>query len=205
MAAPAPQRVGLLGGSFDPPHLGHLWMAREARRHWQLDAVWLLPAFQPPHKAVVAPYADRAAMARLLAAAEPWLEVDESEAARGGASYTLDTVRALKARHGPALQFALILGADSLAELASWHEPEQLCAEIELLVLAREGAAPAASRWPHRLAASGLHPAQSRLIRACLAAGRPTPWLPPNVAAYIAQAGLYRRRGAGDTHGEEAG
>jgi nicotinate-nucleotide adenylyltransferase len=199
-----PQRVGLLGGSFDPPHLGHLWMAREARRQWQLDAVWLLPAFQPPHKEPVAPYADRAAMARLLAAAESWLQVDESEAARGGASYTLDTVRSLKAQHGEALQFSLILGADSLAELASWHEPEQLCAELELLVLARAGTVPARLPWPHRLAAGALHPAQSRVIRACVAAGRPTPWLPPAVAAYIAQAGLYRSRSAGGASGEEA-
>ena len=193
----APERVGLLGGSFDPPHLGHLWMAREARRHWQLDAVWLLPAFQPPHKDVRAPYADRAAMARLLASAEPWLQVDESEAARGGASYTLDTVRALKARHGGALRFSLILGADSLAELESWHEPAALCAEIELLVLARAGWAPADLPWPHRLATGALHPAQSRVIRACLAAGRPTPWLPPSVAAYILRAGLYGTGGAG--------
>jgi nicotinate-nucleotide adenylyltransferase len=201
MAAGAPQRVGLLGGSFDPPHRGHLWMAREARRHWQLDAVWLLPAYEPPHKTVVAPYPDRAAMARLLAAAEPWLAVDESEAARGGVSYMLDTVRALKLQHGPARQFFLILGADSLAELETWHEPAALCAEIELLVLARAGAPPPASPWPHRLAAGAMHPAQSRRIRSCLAAGRPTPWLPPAVAAYIARAGLYR---PADARGEEA-
>lgn len=195
MSAPARERVGLLGGSFDPPHEGHLWLARRARTLWGLDAVWLLPAFEPPHKAreQVSPYPQRAAMARLLAAAESWLRVEEIEAERGGPSYTLDTVRALKARDGARCTFYLVIGADSLAELDSWHEPAQLCAEIELLVVARPGQTPPA-RWPHRLGEGETHPAQSRAIRAAIAAGEPAPWLTPPVAAYIERAGLYRRR-----------
>ncbi|MBM4116273.1 nicotinate (nicotinamide) nucleotide adenylyltransferase [bacterium] len=198
MSAPARERVGLLGGSFDPPHEGHLWLARRARALWQLDAVWLLPAYQPPHKTptAVSPYPQRAAMARLLAAAEPWLRLEDIEAERGGPSYTLDTVRALKARDGARCHFFLILGADALAELHSWREPAQLCAEIELLVVARPGETPAAA-WPHRLGSGETHPAQSRTIRAAIAAGRPAPWLPPAVAAYIERAGLYRPQEAG--------
>lgn len=195
MGAPARERVGLLGGSFDPPHAGHLWLARRARSLWQLDGVWLLPAFEPPHKAreQVSPYPQRMAMAHLLAEAEPWLRVEEIEAERGGPSYTLDTVRALKARDGARREFFLVLGEDSLAELDGWHEPAQLCAEIELLVVARPGWTPA-KRWPHRLGAGETHPAQSRAIRAAIAAGEPAPWLTPAVAAYIERTGLYRRR-----------
>jgi len=195
MGAPARERVGLLGGSFDPPHEGHLWLARRARSLWQLDAIWLLPAFQPPHKVQesLSPYSQRAAMAQLLAEGEPWLRVETIEAERGGPSYTLDTVRALKARDGARREFFLVLGEDSLAELDSWHEPAQLCAEIELLVVARAGWTPA-GRWPHRLGEGETHPAQSRSIRAAIAAGQPAAWLTPAVAAYIERTGLYRRR-----------
>lgn len=195
MSAPARERVGLLGGSFDPPHAGHLWLARRARLLWQLDAVWLLPAFKPPHKALdsLSPYPQRAAMAELLADEEPWLRVEAIEAQRAGPSYTLDTVRALKARDGARREFFLVLGEDSLAELDSWHEPAQLCAEIELLVVARPGWTPL-GRWPHRLGEGETHPAQSRAIRAAIAAGESAPWLTPAVAAYIERAGLYRRR-----------
>ena len=190
------RRVGLLGGSFDPPHAGHLWMARRAHALWSLDEVWLVPAHHPPHKDAdrQTPFAQRAALARVLveSSGEDWLRVDAIEAERPGPSYSLDTVRALKARHGATQRFALILGADSLADLDGWHEPAQLCAEVELLVLAREGS-PTPARWPHRLAAGETHPAQSRVIRGCLAAGRETPWLPAAVAAAARRAGLYRK------------
>jgi len=168
-------------------------MARRARAYWSLDEIWLLPAHRPPHKdaEVQTAYVQRAALTRVLAAEEPWLRVEEIEAARPGPSYTLDTVRALKVREGEPVRFFLILGADSLADLDSWHEPAQLCAEVELLVLAREGSETPA-RWPHRLASGQTHPARSRVIRDCLAAGRPAPWLPPAVAEAAARAGLYR-------------
>ena len=114
----------LLGGSFDPPHLGHLHVARAARESLGLDLVRLLPAAQPPHKKerVLAPDAHRAAMADLLAKQEPWLEVDRREIERGGTSFTYDTLAQITAEHaGRGLELFFLLGSDSLVDLPSWH------------------------------------------------------------------------------------
>lgn len=187
--------VGLLGGSFDPPHEGHLWMARRARDVWQLDEVWLLPAFRPPHKDSrrQTDYRHRAAMAALLAGEEPWLLLCEIEKERGGTSYTLDTLRALKRRHGDGTAFHLIIGGDSLAELDTWRDPEEICNEARLLVLAREGSVDP-GRFPCEIDRAEQHPAQSRLIRAAIEQGGSAGWLTPPVAAYIAREGLYPAR-----------
>lgn len=185
-------RIGLLGGSFDPPHAGHLWMARRARGRWRLDGIWLLPAWRPPHKQseAMTAYEHRAAMTALLAEEEPWLELCEVERQRG-TRYSLDTVRALKADHGETLDFHLIIGGDSLADLEHWHLPWQLVREVPLLVLAREGSAPD-SPFPHEIDTGALHAAQSRRIRADLAAGRdPGAWLTAGVRTYIEREGLY--------------
>ncbi|MBN2171530.1 MAG: nicotinate (nicotinamide) nucleotide adenylyltransferase [Candidatus Krumholzibacteriota bacterium] len=192
------RRVGLLGGSFDPPHTGHLWMARRARDRLDLDEVWLLPAYQPPHKGAdgLSPWRLRREMAALLAAEEPWLRVEPIEGERGGVSYTVDTVRDLQARHGEAIAFVLIIGEDSLRDVEGWKDPDALFAAVEVAVLARAGCAAATGR-PCRLLAGETHPAQSRRIRAAVAAGEPPPWLTPEVAAYIERHGLYRRRAAG--------
>lgn len=193
MTGGRPEKVGLLGGSFDPPHEGHLWMARRARELWALDAVWLLPAWRPPHKAseAITPYVHRAAMTTLLAAAEPWLSVCELERERGGPSYTLDTILDLKAAHGDSIEFHLILGGDSLDELDSWRQPERLCREVSVLVLAREGFRDEGIH-PCRVDRGQLHPAESRRIRADFAAGGRPRWLTAPVADYIHRAGLYR-------------
>jgi nicotinate-nucleotide adenylyltransferase len=191
---PDPQRrVGLLGGSFDPPHAGHLWMARRAREIWTLDEIWLLPAFLPPHKnpADQADYRHRAFMAALLAERESWLRLCELERERGGPSYTLDTVLELKARHGASCEFHLILGGDSLADLPSWHEPERLSRELPLLVLARAGFEDSRA-YPCVIDRGEMHPAQSRLIRARVADDEPTDWLDDRVRDYIREQGLYR-------------
>ena len=191
-------RIGLLGGRFDPPHAGHLWMARRARRRWLLDQIWLLPTWRPPHKeaSAMTSYLHRAAMTALLAAEEPWLELCEVEKERG-TRFSLDTVRALKAEHGDTLHFHLIIGGDSLADLDQWHEPWQLVREVSLLVLAREGSGQS-SPYPHEIDTGAMHAAQSRRIRSELAGERDAgAWLTDSVKNYIRQEGLYVPRPPG--------
>ena len=151
--------VGLYGGSFDPAHEGHVHVALRALRRLSLDEVWWLVSPGNPLKLkagrVSAPLADRVAGARSLAR-HPRLRVTTIES-RFGTRFTLDTVRALKARR-PHIRFVWIMGADGLAELHRWRGWRELMAELPLLVIDRPGygaraaAAPAARRFArHRL------------------------------------------------------
>ncbi len=131
-------RVGLYGGSFNPIHLGHLRTAVEVRAGAELDAVWLVPAHQPPHKAAsgIAPAADRLAMLEVAIERVPGLRAEPIELERSGPSYTIDTLRLLRERH-PGVDFALILGFDAFLELHTWHQYETLVAECDFIVTTR--------------------------------------------------------------------
>ena len=198
-----PRTIGLLGGTFNPVHEGHLSIAREALRLFALDAVWFIPCAVPPHKPVhdLASNADRLAMLRLAIAGEPRFEALDVEFNRPGKSYTLDTVRALQALH-PGDAFAFIVGADTLPELPTWHRPLDLLPLVRIVSLARPGFAPDAAAihlpppWPERLLAdlrSGEPlDVSSRDIRAKIAAGQPVPLVPESVMRYIQEHHLYR-------------
>ena len=198
-----PRTIGLLGGTFNPVHEGHLSIAREALRLFALDAVWFIPCAVPPHKPVhdLASNADRLAMLRLAIAGEPRFEALDVEFNRPGKSYTLDTVRALQALH-PGDAFAFIVGADTLPELPTWHRPLDLLPLVRIVSLARPGFAPDAAAihlpppWPERLLAdlrSGEPlDVSSRDIRAKIAAGQPVPLVPRSVMRYIQEHNLYR-------------
>ena len=133
---------GVLGGTFDPIHLGHLHAARCVRLAFALSEVVLVPAAIPPHKSRpgLAPARDRLAMVRLAAQAEAWLSVSTAELDRGGVSYTIDTLTELRlARPQDAPLF--ILGADAFLELRTWREPEALVRRFDLVVVDRPGSA----------------------------------------------------------------
>ena len=117
-------RVGLLGGTFNPPHVGHLVCAEEARTALALDRVLLLPVHTPPHKEMQAdPRADvRLELSRLAVADAPGIDVSPHEVDRGGRSYTVDTLRALHDAR-PEDELIFIAGADQAAGLPGWHEP----------------------------------------------------------------------------------
>lgn len=144
-------RIGLYGGSFNPVHLGHLRSAVEVCARTDLEAVWLIPAREPPHKdaADMAPAADRLAMVERAIVSTPELRAEPIELERSGPSYSIDTLRLLRERH-PALDFALILGFDAFCELHTWHEYEALLAECDLIVTTRP---------PHPVS-SGANPEQ---------------------------------------------
>ena len=198
-----PRTIGLLGGTFNPIHEGHLSIAREALRLFALDAVWFIPCAVPPHKPVhdLASNEDRLAMLRLAIAGEPRFAALDVEFNRPGKSYTLDTVRALQALH-PGDAFVFIVGADTLPELPTWHRPLDLLPLVRIVSLARPGFAPDAAAihlpppWPERLLAdlrSGEPlDVSSREIRAKIAAGQPVSLVPDSVLRYIEEHNLYR-------------
>jgi nicotinate-nucleotide adenylyltransferase len=136
------ERLGILGGTFNPPHLGHLAVARCAREELGLDRVLLMPARIPPHKGAEADPGPehRLRMCRLAVDGAGGLSVCAQEIERRGPSYTVDTLEALHARHPPAL-LTFILGADTAGTLPAWREPARVLALAELAVAARSGVA----------------------------------------------------------------
>jgi nicotinate-nucleotide adenylyltransferase len=205
-AASGPRRIGVLGGTFDPPHVGHLWLATLAADSMDLDRVLFMPAARPPHKAGrrVSHAADRLLMTRLAIAPDPSFELCTVEMERPGPSYTVDTVAMLEDRYGPQTQLFLIMASDSLDQIDTWREPDQLLERIEWIVGPRPGVVlpdrsalearfgDSAARI-HLLAGPALAVSSSE-IRARVAAGHAIRYLVPRgVEELITDRGLYRR------------
>lgn len=186
--------TGLLGGSFDPPHRGHLALGEAARRQLGLARVRLLPAGDPWRKAArgVTPAAERLAMTRLAVADDPAFEVDAREVERPGPSYTVDTLREL--RDEGETDLVLILGGDALADLPAWREPEAILALARLAVAPRAGE-PVEAPAGARVTVLAMPPlaVSSTLVRERIRAGEPVDdLLPAAVAAHVRARGLYR-------------
>lgn len=204
-AALRANRLGVLGGSFDPPHLGHLHAARRAREAFALEHVVFVPAARPPHKPerILAGATERLEMLALLLEGEPDVSVWDVELARSGPSYSVDTLRELRARLSAAARLYLILGEDNLAGFARWSEVEELVRLAQPVVVQRSESAraPAPELSPFartRLALGRLtcptFDASSTELRAELALGRlPEERLPPRLRAYLGACALYGR------------
>jgi nicotinate-nucleotide adenylyltransferase len=140
--------VGVLGGTFDPVHFGHLHAAERARRVFSLPLVLLVPCATPPHKSRpdLTPPEHRLAMLRAAAGEREGLEVSDIEIVRGGVSYTIETLRALSAGPGRRRPL-LILGVDALREIGTWYRHDELLREFDLIAVdrPREGDAPVAA------------------------------------------------------------
>jgi nicotinate-nucleotide adenylyltransferase len=201
--AGGPRSLGILGGTFNPPHQGHLAIARHARAELSLDQVALMPVGTPPHKpaAPAAAASQRLAMCRLLIEGAEGLSVCALETERHGPSYTVDTVRELHARH-PETELTFIVGADVASTLPSWREPQALLELAVCAVAARPGSdrgglldalAPLASAERVRFLEAPRLEISSSLARERAAAGRRIDDLVgPAVAGYVAEHGLYR-------------
>jgi nicotinate-nucleotide adenylyltransferase len=196
------RRIGLFGGTFDPPHLGHLALAEWARERLGLDRVLFVPAGLPPHKrgARLSSPDARVTMTRLAVRGNPAFRLSTLEVRRRGPSFTVDTLRALRALHGDARLF-LIMGEDSLDDFATWHEPAVIARLATLAVARRPGAGstgPATLKTSSRprvvwLDNPGIE-LSSSAIRARARAGRSIRYLVPDaVAAFVARRRLYRR------------
>jgi nicotinate-nucleotide adenylyltransferase len=195
-------RLGILGGTFDPIHVGHLAVAKAAIDCAQLDRVLFVPSAQPPHRgAAQAPAEDRLAMTNLAVQGEPNFEVSDVEVRRGGRSYTVDTLSELHRTH-PDDELFLILGWDAARLFRSWHEPERVSSLASVVIVDRPGLVPAPQA---ELAGLGLDPARvikchvptpdvsGSALRRAIAAGQPvTGQLPPAVERYVADHDLYR-------------
>jgi nicotinate-nucleotide adenylyltransferase len=136
-------RLGIFGGSFDPVHYGHLRLATECRAQARLDEVWLMPAAVQPHKpdGPQASGSDRLRMLELAVADVPGLSVSRIEIDRGRVSYTVDTLREIRAAH-PRAELFLPMGADTLRDLPNWREPAEICRLATPLVVHRAGEPP---------------------------------------------------------------
>jgi nicotinate-nucleotide adenylyltransferase len=133
------KRVGLLGGSFNPVHIGHLHIANELKTRLRLDEVWFIPAYQNPHKMDqnIAPAALRLEMLRLATAHEPSFKVLDVECKRGGPSFTVDTVKSLNEQY-PNIDFFLLLGADTIKKFHEWKDPRKIIELCTLVIASRE-------------------------------------------------------------------
>ncbi len=189
------RRVGLLGGTFDPPHLGHLVVAECARVELELDEVRLLVAGDPYQKATVSPTAERVAMVRSAIADDAHLALDLSELQRDGPTYTADTLAELTARE-PDVEWFFVLGEDAAAGLPTWHRVEEAFALATFVVVTRPGdAAPDPASLPGSLVHLEIPQLEvsSTQLRERFAAGRATRYLVPlGVDAYVREHDLYR-------------
>ncbi|MCC7085251.1 MAG: nicotinate (nicotinamide) nucleotide adenylyltransferase [Pirellulales bacterium] len=133
-------RLGIFGGSFDPVHYGHLLLAESCREQCRLDAVWFVPAAVPPHKQdrKLSSDADRVEMLKLAIGGHEAFAVYPWEIDRGGVSYTVETLQQLRAEDSSRELF-LLMGADSLADLPTWREPERICSLAIPIVVRRNG------------------------------------------------------------------
>ena len=219
-------RLGILGGTFNPIHLGHLRAAEEVREALGLERMILVPAATPPHKDdapddPIAPASQRLAWVRAAVAENPAFEADGIEVERGGRSYTIDTVRALAARTAPELP-VFAIGQEAFAELGSWREPDALLRSCHFAVMTRPPFSPGSVEWLPKcardevvLAPDGLSarhreaPTWMRLIevtaldisssdiRARLRAGRSIRYLVPDaVREAVVRSGVYGPPGA---------
>lgn len=133
-------RIGVFGGSFDPVHYGHLWIAMQAWEQLQLEELRIVPAAQSPLKpiGVHAAAEQRLEMLRLATGGTSQLVVDDRELLRGGVSYTVDTLQSLQQQQ-PAAEWLLIIGSDSLASFPQWHQPQRILQLATLAVVQRGG------------------------------------------------------------------
>lgn len=200
------RRIGILGGTFDPPHVGHLWLATLAADAMGLERVLFMPAAQPPHKGgrIISRATERLLMTRLAIAGDDLLGLTTIEMERDGPSFTIDSVDELLRIHGDEAELFFVMAADSLAAIDTWREPDALLERIGWIVGPRPGtAAPDRERLEERFGdrASRIHllagpslDVSSSEIRRRVAAGHAIRYLVPRgVEELIIERGLYRR------------
>jgi nicotinate-nucleotide adenylyltransferase len=193
------QRVGVMGGTFDPIHHGHLVAASEVAHFFTLDEVVFVPTGQPWQKKdrQVSPSEDRYLMTVIATASNPQFSVSRTDIDRGGPTYTIDTLRDLRAERGDGTEFFFITGADALSLMMSWQDVNELFALAHFVGCTRPG---------HRLTGHGLPGDRVSLVeipalaisstdcRQRVASGEPIWYLVPDgVVQYIAKRRLYRR------------
>lgn len=200
------QRIGILGGTFNPVHNGHLAMADASIKKYGLEKVIFIPTALPPHKPSrnLVSNGDRIEMLRLVRGDQPEYEISEIELERGGKSYTVDTIRQLEAKLGAEVEIYLIIGTDNLLEIAGWREIKQLIKLCHFIVVTRPGFDLEKLNGKNKYLASIILkkdlsnllslslPISSSQIRDAARKGKDlNQWVPSGVADYIRDRGLY--------------
>jgi nicotinate-nucleotide adenylyltransferase len=178
--------VALFGGSFNPPHVGHLLAVHYVRATWKVDEVWLLPSFQHPFRKALAPFEHRAAMCQMLCDdTSGWLKVSQVERELGGEGRTVDTLIHLAAAY-PGVRFTWVIGSDILPDLPNWKDFDRIRQLARVLVLHRAGhPAPEAMGPP-------LAEVSSTQVREALERGEiPSGLVPRRVLEYARDQNLY--------------
>jgi len=191
-------RVGIMGGAFDPVHLGHLLAAEAAREQYGLEEVWFMPSHIPPHKHQAGVSGkQRLEMVEAATRANPAFKPLDIELRRGGVSYTVDTIRELRREH-PDLDLYFIIGADMVNYLPKWEGIEELTGMLRFIGLQRPGsfleldALPDHIQQAVHLAEMPLVDISSSLVRKRLASGKSVRYMVPDeVHEYIVRSGLY--------------
>lgn len=197
------KRLAVMGGTFDPIHFAHLLIAENVRRRFQLPQVLFMPSGNPPHKKQyeVTSAEDRYIMAMLATCDNPHFAVSRLELDRSGPSYTIDTIRELKARIGEQAQVSFVTGADAVLEILTWHEPDAILDEARVLAIPRPGfdlSTLDETLGPERASKvtiidSPIAGISSTMIRERIRTGESVRYLTPRaVIDYIDKRGLYR-------------
>jgi nicotinate-nucleotide adenylyltransferase len=197
-------RLGVLGGTFDPIHYGHLVIAEDARVYLDLEKVLFVPAHVPPHKpqGTYTAFEHRVRMTELAIADNPHLVLSLIEAGRVGPSYSVDTLRQLQVEYGPGVELYLVVGMDSLTNFLSWHEPAELLKLCRLVVAERTGyranlpalaqVLPEIAQRVHMIDTPELSISSTDLQRRVQRGLSIRYQTPPQVERYIHKHGLYR-------------
>lgn len=221
---PGTRCIGLLGGTFDPVHYGHLVIAEEVYSALTLDDMVFVPAGQPPHKPgrIVTSASHRLAMLELAIADNPHFSISRVDIERAGPSYTVETLRLLREQWGEQVAIFFVIGWDSLEDFLTWHDPAGILARLTYLVAVRRPGYIEHPDYRDSLEAR-LPGMRERLLvvpapqfdisatdlRQRIASGRPIKYqVPGSVEQYILQHGLYREQGTGsereEAHGTDA-
>jgi len=194
------RRVGIMGGTFDPVHHGHLVAASEVAGRFELDEVVFVPTGEPYQKGgAVSPAEDRYLMTVIATASNPRFHVSRADIDRDGPTYTVDTLRDLHALYGPTADLFFITGADALARILSWKDALEMLSLAHFIGVTRPGFELSDDHLPADTVTLVEVPAMaisSSDCRARVAAGKPVWYLVPDgVVQYIAKRGLYRGAG----------
>lgn len=187
-------RVGILGGTFDPPHNGHIAIARAALDQLRLSKIIFVPARIQPHKVmtITAPAEARINMLRLALDRDGAFEISDIELRRAGPSYTVDTLEELR-KQRPFDDLFLIIGADNVSEIETWHDPGRIFELVTVAAANRPNFTPS-GKYMHAIVYFSMPPTDisSTEIRERIVTGRPiSDMLPPEIEEYIKENGLY--------------
>jgi len=214
------ERIGILGGTFNPVHRCHIAIAQACRERFGLDRIELVPCGIPPHKRIDgdARPEDRLAMVAIAIEGEKGLVVSDREIRRPGRSFTVDTLEEIR-REEPSAEVVFIIGSDTIPELPAWHRVERIFALARIATVVRPGHAAlfTAERFPflsggeidarnRDIVSIAPCPASASEIRRAIREGRPfEAWVAEGVARYIRERGLYGAGGHGLGHGHGHG